>query len=232
MSISRSLPTDEDFDCQAASQLADVGIAIAPGGIVVLEDLYAVEAAKIHRRMLLPAMVGWSVVSPTLAKGAFPKLTMMEAVARRPIMDCPEILALVKVTAAQSLRSAYVDPEEFHRQLEHVLRAYELTRFFQRDRRPGRDTGYQAIRPAAVDIMLDKFIDAELKAWRLDFRALPIHRQMMLATVICLYRGEDDDNAWLKGLPKRWHVAEAVSTLKAANALNDWGRLIALYPGW
>jgi hypothetical protein len=107
-----------------------------------------------------------------------------------------------------------------------------LTRFFQRDQRPGRDSGHRAIRPAAVDLVRDEFIDAELKAWRRDYRALPAHQQMLLATIICLYRGEDDDNAWLKGLPKRWHIADAVSTLRSADALADWGRLIALYPGW
>lgn len=232
MGITRVFPTDEDFGRQAAQQLAEVGIAIGPGSIVVLEDIHTAEHCTIHRRMVLPTAVGWSVVSPLITKGALPRLTMMEAVAKRPMMDCPEILALVQVSGAAALHSAYVDGEEFHRQLEHVLATYELMRFFQRDQRPGRNTGHRAIRPAGVDLARDEFNDAELRAWRRDFRGLPTHRQMLLATIICLYRGEDDDNAWLKGLPKRWHIADAVSALRDAGALADWGRLIALYPGW
>jgi hypothetical protein len=32
--------------------------------------------------------------------------------------------------------------------------------------------------------------------------------------------------------PSTWHAAEAVAALNDAGALRDWGRLVALYPGW
>ena len=33
-------------------------------------------------------------------------------------------------------------------------------------------------------------------------------------------------------LPSTWHAADAIAALQEAGALRDWGRLIALYPGW
>jgi hypothetical protein len=53
----------------------------------------------------------------------------------------------------------------------------------------------------------------------------------MVATILCLYRGEAD-KLWLARLPSNWHAADAVVALNDAGALRDWGRLIALYPGW
>ena len=67
--------------------------------------------------------------------------------------------------------------------------------------------------------------------WRRAYKALAPVRQMMVATIICLYRGEAD-KLWLSRLPSAWHAADAVAVLKDEGALRDWGRLIALYPGW
>jgi len=54
---------------------------------------------------------------------------------------------------------------------------------------------------------------------------------MMVATIIWLYRGEQD-KTWLARLPSIWHAADAIAALVEAEALRDWGRLVALYPGW
>ena len=67
--------------------------------------------------------------------------------------------------------------------------------------------------------------------WRRAYKALPPARQMMVATIITLYRGEPD-KTWLARLPSTWHAADAIAALQEALALRDWGRLVALYPGW
>jgi len=54
---------------------------------------------------------------------------------------------------------------------------------------------------------------------------------MMVATIIWLYCGEPD-KPWLARLPSTWHAADAIAALVKAGALRDWGRLVALYPGW
>ena len=67
--------------------------------------------------------------------------------------------------------------------------------------------------------------------WRRAYKALPPVRQMMVATIIWLYRGEPD-KTWLARLPSTWHAADAVAALVEAGALRDWSRFVALYPGW
>jgi hypothetical protein len=45
---------------------------------------------------------------------------------------------------------------------------------------------------------------------------------MMLATIICLYRGEAD-KLWLARMPSNWHAADAVAALAEAGALARLG---------
>jgi hypothetical protein len=67
--------------------------------------------------------------------------------------------------------------------------------------------------------------------WRRTYKALQPSRQMVVATIIWLYCGERD-KTWLARLPSTWHAADAVAVLQEAGALKDWGRLVAMYPGW
>jgi hypothetical protein len=79
-----------------------------------------------------------------------------------------------------------------------------------------------------------RLVDVVAKAPSMDGaekRALAAARQMMVATIICLYRGEAD-KLWLTRLPATWHAADAVAALQEAGALRDWARLVSLYPGW
>ncbi len=52
----------------------------------------------------------------------------------------------------------------------------------------------------------------------------------MVASIIRLYNS--DESRWLVRVPKKWHAAEGIKILRDHGALADWGRLIALYPGW
>jgi hypothetical protein len=49
---------------------------------------------------------------------------------------------------------------------------------------------------------------------------LPPARQMMVATIIILYRGEPD-KTWLSRLSNTWHAADAVAALLESGALRD-----------
>ena len=46
--------------------------------------------------------------------------------------------------------------------------------------------------------------------WRRAYKALSPVRQMMVATIIWLYRGEPD-KTWLSRLPSTWHAADAIA---------------------
>jgi hypothetical protein len=110
-----------------------------------------------------------------------------------------------------------------------VVARYELDAFFLRDARlsiNGID-----VRPRGVDYRTNEVDKEAMADWRRAYNALPPVRQMMVATIIWLYRG-GADKTWLTRLPSTWHAADAVAALLAAGALRDWGRLVALYPGW
>lgn len=51
------------------------------------------------------------------------------------------------------------------------------------------------------------------------------------ASIVWLYRGRKD-NCWLRRVPCTWHAADALKVLQSAEAITDWARLFALYPGW
>lgn len=60
---------------------------------------------------------------------------------------------------------------------------------------------------------------------------VPAPARMMVATILWLSRGCKDDT-WLRQQPCRWPAAEAVVTMRDAEVLADWNRLVALYSGW
>jgi len=87
------------------------------------------------------------------------------------------------------------------------------------------------VRPRGVDYRTDQVDKEAMAEWHRAYKGLPPVRQMMVATIIWLYRGEPD-KTWLARLPSTWHAADAIAALLEAGALRDWGRLVALYPGW
>jgi hypothetical protein len=88
------------------------------------------------------------------------------------------------------------------------------------------------IRPRGVDYRTDQVDAAAMTDWRRAYKTLPPARQMIVATIICLYRG-GADKTWLARLPHTWYAADAIAALQGADgALRDWGRLVVLYPGW
>jgi hypothetical protein len=120
-------------------------------------------------------------------------------------------------------------PRAFAAHLLDVIARYELDAFFLRD--PSRSINGIDVRPGGIDRRTDAVDPKAMAEWRRAFKALPPARQMMVATIITLYRGEPD-KTWLSRLPNTWHAADAVAALLEAGALRDWGRLVALYPGW
>ena len=70
-----------------------------------------------------------------------------------------------------------------------------------------------------------------MQQWRRNYKTLTSVRQLMVATVLQIYR-QGPDPYWMVRVPKNWHAAEGVEILHANVALADWARLYALYPGW
>ena len=96
---------------------------------------------------------------------------------------------------------------------------------------PDRAVNGIDVRPRGIDWRTEQVDADEMREWRRRYKALPPVGQMIVVTIITLYRGERD-KTWLARLPSTWLAADAVAALLEAGALRDWGRLVALYPGW
>jgi hypothetical protein len=172
-----------------------------------------------------------AIASPTFARGRFPKLRLVDVVAKAPSMDGIEHRALAAVCGADiaGLPEGSGRAPAFAAHLLDVIARYELNPFFTRV--PDRAINGIDVRPRGIDWRTEQVDAEEMTEWRRRYKALPPARQMMVATIITLYRGELD-TTWLTRLPSTWLAADAVATLLEAGALRDWGRLVALYPGW
>jgi hypothetical protein len=217
---------------ETAALLAEFGIELSARGLVVT-DFAKAESACIHHNRVPVAVVAMALASPTFARGWFPKVRLVDVVARAPSMDGAEKRALAAVCGAsvEGLPEGSGRARAFAAHLLDVITRYELDAFFTRE--PDRAVIGIDVRPRGIDRRTDAdAVDPKaMTEWRRAFKALPAVRQMMVATILCLYRGEAD-KLWLARLPSTWHAADAVATLAEAGALRDWGRLVALYPGW
>ena len=151
---------------------------------------------------------------------------LSKLVAQRFDMDSDEALRFALACGGEL--AATEGPEPFDRHLRTVISRYGLTSLF-RDAGPGRH--HHAIKPTGYDDDVDAVIPEAMARWRATYRALPEPHQIIAATIIWLYRG-GPDTVWLRRVAVAWPAADAVALLRAADALADWGLLVALYPGW
>jgi hypothetical protein len=217
---------------ETAALLREFGIELSAGGLVVMSDFAKAESAYIHHSRVPVAVVAMALASPTFARGRFPKLRLVDVVAKAPSMDGNEMRALAAVCGAsvEGLPEGSGRATVFGAHLVNVIARYQLDAFFHRD--PSRSINGIDVRPGGIDPVTDAVDPKAMTEWRRAFKALPPVRQMLVATIICLYRG-DAGKLWLARLPSAWHAADAVAALaESPRALRDWGRLIALYPGW
>ncbi len=209
-------------------RLDEFGLMLAPGGVVVMSDITRAETASAHHARLPVALVGFAAVSPAFARGRFPETRLMDVVIKRPAMDEPDAALLAALCGGHAAPPFWSRPEPFNRHLIAVIERHGLEALFDTDARPIQGI---TVRPRAVDWRQDAVIEAEMAAWRAAYRALAPARQIMAATILWLYRG-DADETWLVDVPCAWHAADAVAALRNGGALVEWGRLVALYPGW
>jgi hypothetical protein len=112
--------------------------------------------------------------------------------------------------------------------LRGVIADFGLELLFVND---GPGLHHQAMRPRGYDFAAGDVDPAGMEKWRADYRAMAPAQQMTAATILWLYRGKRDFR-WLRRVPCDWNAADAVDELERAGALQRWGALVALYPGW
>jgi hypothetical protein len=216
---------------ETAALLDEFGMELSAGGLVVMTNFAKAENPYIHHSRVPVAVVAMALASPMFARGRFPKLRLVDVVAKVSSMDGAEQRALATVCRAsvEGLPEGSGRAPAFAAHLVDVIARYQLDAFFTRD--PSRSINGIDVRPGGIDRRTDAVDPKAMTEWRRAFKALPAVRQMMVATILCLYRGEAD-KLWLARLPSNWHAADAVAALNDAGALRDWGRLVALYFGW
>ena len=120
---------------ETASLLESFGIELSAGGLVVMTDFAKAESAYIHHSRVPVAVVAMALASSTFARGRFPKLRLVDVVAKAPVMDDAEKDALAAVCGASIADVPWGASRApaFAAHLVDVITRYELDAFFTRD---------------------------------------------------------------------------------------------------
>lgn len=219
---------------EVARLLDSLGLAIGAHQVEII-DFKQAESCYVHHSLVPVALVGYAAVSPVFARGRFPKYSFIDLIQKRPSMDALEALALAAVCGADVAPPiGWSNSRPFGEHLWSVIDRYDLGAFFERIDRPyGGGGDHYLMRPRGFDWNdpSQPEIPGAMQQWRRNYKALTPVRQLMVATVLQLYR-QGPDPYWMVRVPKNWHAAEGVEILHANWALADWARLYALYPGW
>jgi hypothetical protein len=215
-----------DTPVQTPELLKNLGVELTPSGDVVMSDFARAENCYIHHSTEPVAAVAFALVSPAFSRGRFPSMRLVDLVTRVPYLDGSGAVALAALVNVEipSYRSAHLFVEHLH----NFIDRYELEAFFVTGQQPIQGID---VRPRGVDWRTEKADPAAMAAWRRAYKNLSPNRQMLVATVIWLYRGRRD-KTWMQRLPCSWHSADSIVVLKDAGSLRDWCKLVALYPGW
>ena len=180
----------------------------------------------IHHSTEPAALVAMAIAHPVFARDRFPKMKLVNLIVKRPSMDWREIWALALACGVDDI-DVFDSAKPFYAHLIDVIERYDFNELFGRD----PDTKGNDIRPRGYVWSNSDDDPPAMKAWRQTFKRLPLAKQKMAATILWLYRGAED-KYWFTRMPCGWHAADAIPVIRDAGYLNDWGRLVALYPGW
>lgn len=228
----RSRPRNITPEERQAAMFAAWGLAVEADGRVEFVDMGRAETAYVHHSAVPVALAAFASASPAFARGRFPKTRLVDLVGKRPSMDGHEARVLAALGGhhlAYPVFETYAQLRAlFAAQLADTIARHHLADCFVAD---GRGSDHDRIRPlgwspAGLDA-------AGLRRFAAVAKTLSASQRILLATIVCLYRGAAD-TTWLKGKEWGWHAADAVATLRAVDAVawRDWTRLVALYPGW
>lgn len=169
-----------------------------------------------------------SLESADAARERFPNYRLTRLVEARLELDEIDVGQLSNILGVDLQRPTPGVLRPFDAHLRKVIDRYGLGALFGDD---GHAPYHHAIRPTGYDFHRDEVIPTGMEQWRADYREMSDERQMIAASIIWLYRA-GKDNVWLRRVPCTWHASDAIACMSAAEALVDWARLYALYPGW
>lgn len=169
-----------------------------------------------------------SLESADAVRERFPNYRLTRLVEARLELDEIDVGQLSNILGVDLRRPTPGVLRPFDAHLWKVIDRYGLGALFSDD---GHAPYHHAIRPTGYDFHRDEVIPTGMEQWRADYREMSDERQMIAASIIWLYRA-GKDNVWLRRVPCTWRASDAIACMSAAEALVDWARLYALYPGW
>lgn len=218
----------------AISRMLDqLGLAMGPHQVHLI-DAHKAQEGYVHHTQTAVALAGYTLVSPEFAQSRFPKLTFIDLIQKRPSMDEIEACALAQVCGADVTPPFWGNGAPFGQHLWAVIERYQLDAFFERvGKRYGSEGDHYLMRPKGIDWNDPEQpeLPDELRKWRSDYKKQPPERQLMVATILQLYK-QGNDPYWMVRVPKKWHAAEGIEILRTHGALKDWAKLYSMYPGW
>lgn len=186
------------------------------------------QSCWIHHAQVPLAVLAGALTNPTSAQRRFGDYQLMHLVTKRWCMDEDDAATLATLAGANASPPFYAQGDRYAALLRELISRYRLESFFEL---ATGHAGHYAIRPRGYGQDDPEAFGVTAKDWRRAYRRLAPPTQMLLASIIWLYSG-GDRSVWLKGLSRRWPAVDAITVLRSNNMLVDWGRLIAMYPGW
>ncbi|WP_338801909.1 hypothetical protein V9L13_06445 [Pseudomonas sp. RSB 5.4] len=119
-------------------------------------------------------------------------------------------------------------PERFHEALQQTIRQLKLFNLFAKT---GDGEYHRSVYPSAYNACTGENYPEEMARWRADFRAMSPEQQMVVTTIVWMYRS-GPDSIWLRRVPCTWKASEALHYMHDAGCLSLWLQLVARYPGW
>jgi hypothetical protein len=213
--------------------LDEIGLVIDGGSLRLrVSNEVSARSASFHRTRRPVVSVGMSLADPSIAASRFGNDLFLQMLERTSALDIVEKRALALVCRSELEEYFWLNPTLFNTHLRACLDKYGLWTFFGRF--PSRRAlPHHEIRPFGFD-WADPHcpeLPDKLDRWRRDFTSAPIETQLWAASVLMLYSMRQD-LVWLKQVPREWRVMHVMAVLEEHGSLADWGRLVALYPGW
>ncbi|VVQ23556.1 hypothetical protein [Pseudomonas fluorescens] len=228
---------NNNYVAQAKDLLTAIGVHQVSEGVWAFTDLQTANQAYIHSSSEPVALAAYAAVNSTFAAGRFLDWALVDMVDKVPCMDGAELTALAMVCGASipTFPSASERGKIFGHAVWGTVGAYSLEGCFEHvERAYGSQGSHYNLRPRGFNWAGGEDPNPEsLKAMRKNYRAMSPLKQIMVLTIMHLYRPGKDKLFLTGGCPSKIPAAEAMDILRSNGpALSAWGHLVTHYAGW
>ncbi|MDP9523607.1 hypothetical protein [Pseudomonas putida] len=223
------------YSAEAYTLLNELGIFKSSTGEWAFIDMKTVSSCYIHHSRTPVAVAAYAAIDPIFAAGRIPNYALVDLIVKIPFMDAAEYTALAIICGAEPplFPSAAQRGEIFGETAWKIVNDYGLESCFTQVRPYGDEGRHYTMRPQGFDYNHSEPIPELLKAMRKAYRSMEPVQQIMVLTLLHLYRGERDKVFLIGGCPTKIAAAEALKILRQdGEALRIWAHLVSHYAGW